>query len=135
MSKSIPNKIFLFYCLLIQKKNARSVIGQLQNECNCFSWPTGEYRRRHQLYVTDDTADDVSDNSVSLLKSYLSNRKQQIKVNSVLSNWADIHKGVPQTQKRVKYCVKKIRQLCFKYLFKNFRKNRKDTHRPIICFT
>ena len=38
----------------------------------------------------------VSDNSVSLLKSYLSNRKQQIKVNSVLSNWADIHKGVPQ---------------------------------------
>ena len=38
----------------------------------------------------------VSDHSVSLLKSYLSNRKQQIKVNSVLSNWADIHKGVPQ---------------------------------------
>jgi hypothetical protein len=38
----------------------------------------------------------VSDHSVSLLKSYLSNRKQQIKVNSVLSNWADIHKGVTQ---------------------------------------
>jgi hypothetical protein len=33
---------------------------------------------------------------VSLLKSYLSNRKQQIKVNSVLSDWADIQKGVPQ---------------------------------------
>jgi hypothetical protein len=32
----------------------------------------------------------------SLLKSYLSNRKQQIKVNRVLSSWADIHKGVPQ---------------------------------------
>jgi hypothetical protein len=30
------------------------------------------------------------------LKSYLSNRKQQIKVNRVLSSWADIHKGVPQ---------------------------------------
>jgi hypothetical protein len=26
----------------------------------------------------------------------LSNRKQQIKVNRVLSSWADIHKGVPQ---------------------------------------
>jgi hypothetical protein len=43
----------------------------------------------------DPSAYGVSDNSVSLLKSYLSNRKQQIKVNSVLSNWADIHKGVP----------------------------------------
>jgi hypothetical protein len=32
----------------------------------------------------------------SFLKSYLSNRKQQIKVNRVLSSWADIHKGVPQ---------------------------------------
>jgi hypothetical protein len=39
----------------------------------------------------------VSSQSVSLLKSYLSNRKQQIKVNSVLSDWADIQKGVLQS--------------------------------------
>ena len=38
----------------------------------------------------------ISSHSVSLLKSYLSNRKQQIKVNRVLSSWADIQKGVPQ---------------------------------------
>jgi hypothetical protein len=38
----------------------------------------------------------VFPHSVALLKSYLSNRKQQIKVNNVLSGWADIHKGVPQ---------------------------------------
>ena len=34
--------------------------------------------------------------SVSLLESYLSNRKQQIKINSILSSWADIQKSVPQ---------------------------------------
>ena len=38
----------------------------------------------------------VSPHSVALLKSYLSKRKQQIKTNSVLSEWAAIHKGVPQ---------------------------------------
>jgi hypothetical protein len=37
----------------------------------------------------------VSSQSVSLLKSYLSNRKQQIKVNSVLSDWADIQELPP----------------------------------------
>ena len=50
----------------------------------------------HAIPLDKLSAYGVSDNSVSLLKSYLSNRKQQIKVNSVLSNWADIHKGVPQ---------------------------------------
>ena len=50
----------------------------------------------HAILLDKLSAYGVSDNSVSLLKSYLSNRKQQIKVNSVLSNWADIHKGVPQ---------------------------------------
>ena len=38
----------------------------------------------------------VSSHSVSLLKSYLSNRKQQIKINGILSSWADIQKEVPQ---------------------------------------
>jgi hypothetical protein len=34
--------------------------------------------------------------STYLLKSYLSNRKQQTKINSVLSGWADFQKGIPQ---------------------------------------
>jgi hypothetical protein len=38
----------------------------------------------------------MSTDSVSLLESYLLNRKQQIKINSILSSWADIQKGVPQ---------------------------------------
>jgi Pyruvate/2-oxoacid:ferredoxin oxidoreductase delta subunit len=50
----------------------------------------------HAILLDKLSAYGVSDHSVSLLKSYLSNRKQQIKVNSVLRNWADIHKGVPQ---------------------------------------
>jgi hypothetical protein len=50
----------------------------------------------HAILLDKLSAYEASDYSVSLLKSYLSNRKQQIKVNSVLRNWADIHKGVPQ---------------------------------------
>ena len=42
------------------------------------------------------SAYDMSTDSVSLLESYLSNRQQQIKINSTLSSWADIQKGVPQ---------------------------------------
>ena len=35
----------------------------------------------------------MSTDSVSLLESYLSNRKQQIKINGILSSWSDIQKG------------------------------------------
>ena len=38
----------------------------------------------------------MSTDSVSLLESYLSNNKQQIKINSILSSWSGIQKGVPQ---------------------------------------
>jgi hypothetical protein len=38
----------------------------------------------------------MSTDSVSLLESYLSNRKQQVKINGILSSWSDIQKGVPQ---------------------------------------
>ena len=34
--------------------------------------------------------------SVELLKSYLSDRKQQIKLNNIVSSWSEIKKGVPQ---------------------------------------
>ena len=50
----------------------------------------------HNILLDKLSAYGVSSQSVSLLKSYLSNRKQQIKVNSVLSEWANIQKGVPQ---------------------------------------
>ena len=35
-------------------------------------------------------------NSVLLLKSYLSDRQQQIKISSIVSSWAKISKDVPQ---------------------------------------
>ena len=50
----------------------------------------------HDILLDKLSAYGISSHSVSLLKSYLPNRKQQIKVNSVLSSWADIHKGVPK---------------------------------------
>ena len=37
----------------------------------------------------------LSENAVLLLKSYLSDRKQQIKISNVVSSWAKINKGVP----------------------------------------
>ncbi len=49
----------------------------------------------HEILLDKLSAYGVSKHSVSLLSSYLSKRKQQIKISSVLSSWADIHKGVP----------------------------------------
>ena len=50
----------------------------------------------HNILLDKLAAYGVSSHCVSLLKSYLSNSKQQIKVNSFLSDWADTQKGVPQ---------------------------------------
>ena len=50
----------------------------------------------HEILLDKLSAYGVSSHSVSLLKSYLSNRKQQIKINGILSSWADIQKEVPQ---------------------------------------
>ena len=38
----------------------------------------------------------LSQKAVNLLSSYLSDRKQQVKIGNVTSKWADISKGVPQ---------------------------------------
>ena len=46
----------------------------------------------HNIMLDKLSAYGLTPNAVALLKSYLSNRKQQIKVNNVLSGWADIHK-------------------------------------------
>ena len=38
----------------------------------------------------------LSQKAVNLLSSYLSDRKQQVKIGNVTSKWADISKSVPQ---------------------------------------
>ena len=50
----------------------------------------------HDILLDKLWAYGMSTDSVSLLESYLSNRKQQIKINGILSSWSDIQKGVPQ---------------------------------------
>ena len=35
-------------------------------------------------------------NATKLMESYLSDRKQQIKIGNVVSSWVEIKKGVPQ---------------------------------------
>jgi hypothetical protein len=50
----------------------------------------------HDILLDKLSAYGMSTDSVSLLESYISNRKQQIKINSILSSWADIQKGVSQ---------------------------------------
>lgn len=50
----------------------------------------------HNILLSKLLAYGLSENSVQLLKSYLSDRKQQIKISSVVSSWANINKGVPQ---------------------------------------
>jgi hypothetical protein len=50
----------------------------------------------HDILLDKLSAYGMSTDSVSLLESYISNRKQQIKINSILSSWADIQNGVSQ---------------------------------------
>ena len=38
----------------------------------------------------------LTENATKLIESYLSERKQQIKIGNVVSGWAEIKKGVPQ---------------------------------------
>ena len=38
----------------------------------------------------------LTDNAVDLIKSYLSNRKQCVRVNDICSGFLDLYKGVPQ---------------------------------------
>ena len=52
----------------------------------------------HDILLDKLSAYGMSTDSISLLESYLSNRKQQIKINSILSSWSDIQKVVPQGQ-------------------------------------
>ena len=50
----------------------------------------------HDLLLLKLEADGLSSSSLKLIKNYLSNRKQCVRVGSSLSNWQNIYKGVPQ---------------------------------------
>jgi hypothetical protein len=48
------------------------------------------------LLIAKLAAYGMNDSGISLLASYLTNRKQRVKLSSVLSTWLEILKGVPQ---------------------------------------
>ena len=50
----------------------------------------------HKILLSKLSAYGLSDEAVLLLKSYLSDRKQRIKLNNIVSSWSEIKKGVPQ---------------------------------------
>ena len=50
----------------------------------------------HDILICKLSAYGLSDNATKILLSYLSNRKQQIKIGNIVSTWANIQKGVPQ---------------------------------------
>ena len=50
----------------------------------------------HDILLSKLSAYGLCDNSVNLLASYLLERKQQVKLNGILSSWSVIKKGVPQ---------------------------------------
>ena len=50
----------------------------------------------HDILICKLSSYGLSEQACNLLLSYLSSRKQQIKVGGIVSQWADIQKGVPQ---------------------------------------
>ena len=50
----------------------------------------------HDILLRKLAAYGLADGAVQLMKSYLSNRKQRIKIGTISSSWTEIHKGVPQ---------------------------------------
>ena len=50
----------------------------------------------HDILLSKLSAYGLSNESVQLLNSYLSGRKQQVKLNNIVSSWSVIKKGVPQ---------------------------------------
>ena len=50
----------------------------------------------HKLLINKLDAYGVSESALKLIKNYLSNRKQCVKIGNITSEWEDIYKGVPQ---------------------------------------
>ena len=50
----------------------------------------------HAILVSKLSAYGLTENSIKLLYSYLSDRKQQIQIGNIVSMWEKVQKGVPQ---------------------------------------
>ena len=50
----------------------------------------------HDILLCKLSAYGLADGAVQLMKSYLSNRKQRIKIGTIFSSRTEIHIGVPQ---------------------------------------
>ena len=50
----------------------------------------------HGLLIAKLEAYGLSGNSIKIMRSYLTGRKQRVKIGNGTSEWADILKGVPQ---------------------------------------
>ena len=50
----------------------------------------------HDILLSKLSAYGLGNETVRLLNSYLSGRKQQVKLNNIVSSWSVIKKGVPQ---------------------------------------
>jgi hypothetical protein len=68
-------------------KNVAAILMDLSKAFDCLP---------HDILLCKLSAYGLSPNSVKLLQNYLTGRKQQIKLQGVLSSWADIQKGVSQ---------------------------------------
>ena len=49
----------------------------------------------HKLLINKLDAYGVGESALKLIKKYLSNRKQCVKIGNIMSEWEDIYKGVP----------------------------------------
>ena len=50
----------------------------------------------HDILLSNLSAYDLSEDAINRMFSYLSERKQQVKISKVVSKWAEINKVVPQ---------------------------------------
>ena len=51
----------------------------------------------HDILLSKLSAHGLKNESVQLLNSFIYGRKQQVKLNSIVSSWSFIKKGVPQS--------------------------------------
>jgi hypothetical protein len=65
----------------------------------------------HDILLDKLSAYGMFTDSVSPLESYLSNRKQQIKINGILSSWSDIQTKYCHPHNYIKYPFNKIKNI------------------------
>jgi hypothetical protein len=77
----------------------------------------------HKLLINKLDAYGVSESALKLIKNYLSNRKQCVKISNIMSEWEDIYKGVPDrnAERRMKHLVKEGHSLLIYCSYVNTR--------------